>query len=150
MAHVWLNVHCSTRQVRTSSKRPISWPTKCVPCWSISTCARISQEFPMCSPWFGQPFISLTMSNGRPVGLGSLPNGVTAIVLEFAATEALMLLRELNEPLKRLAETWWSYVSGCSNLQKDAEKLTWKLCVKHQLPHLGIFCIFLGLGIDRS
>eukprot|EP00435_Cladocopium_sp_Y103_P076349 s154_g96.t1 len=45
------------------------------------------------------------MSNGRPVGLGSLPNGITAIVLEFAATEALMFLREVNEPLKRLAES---------------------------------------------
>ena len=60
----------------------------------------------MCSPRLGQPLISLTMSSGRPVGLGSLPNGVTAIVLEFVATETLMLLREVNEPLKQLAETW--------------------------------------------
>ena len=42
--------------------------------------------------------------------LGSLPTGVTALVLDFAETFALMFLREVSLPLKRLAETWFFYV----------------------------------------
>ena len=37
--------------------------------------------------------------------LGSLPTGVSALVLDFAETYALMFLREVSLPLKRLAES---------------------------------------------
>lgn len=44
--------------------------------------------------------------------MGSLPMGVATIVLDFAATETMLFLRELSQPFKRASEA----LSGPSSM----------------------------------
>lgn len=66
--------------------------------------------------------------------LGSLPTGVSALVLDFAETYALMFLREVSLPLKRLAETWF---------ERNVSHF-WKKLVHAAVHFLRLFQLFWG------
>lgn len=70
--------------------------------------------------------------------LGSLPTGVSALVLDFAETYALMFLREVSLPLKRLAETWFE-----RNVSHFWKKLIGSCCGSFFVK---LFQLFFGGG----